>query len=283
VQQDAVHDLGRQDDRYMLDNITPMILTYNEIDNIARTIDKLKWASRILVIDSGSTDGTLEWLKNCSNVEVVFRAFDTFADQCNFGLSLVHTPWVLSLDADYNLSVDLLRELDEISLSEDVAGYQASFVYYVHGRPLRQCLYPPRTVLYRVRSAKYFSEGHGHRVSVTGEVRFLRGAIYHDDRKPLTRWLASQQRYARDEADHLLISRRDELGCADRLRLLAWPAPFVVLLYVLVVRRCILDGWPGWYYALQRMLAELMLALEIIDRRLSTEDGPSDNVGATMS
>ena len=50
--------------------------------------------------------------------------------------------------------------------------------------------------------------------------------------------------------------------------LLAWPAPLAAVVYTLVCKGCVLDGWPGWYYALQRLLAETMIALEIIDRRL---------------
>ena len=48
---------------------------------------------------------------------------------------------------------------------------------------------------------------------------------------------------------------------------MGWPAPFAALLHVLFFKRCILDGWPGWYYALQRLFAETLLALEILDRR----------------
>jgi hypothetical protein len=49
---------------------------------------------------------------------------------------------------------------------------------------------------------------------------------------------------------------------------LAWPAPVAVFFYVLLLRRCLFDGWPGWFYALQRLLAECLIALELIDRRL---------------
>ena len=97
----------------------------------------------------------------------------------------------------------------------------------------------------------------------------LRGVVYHDDRKNLWRWLAAQQRYAADEADYLLDGTTGRpLTRADRIRLMGWPAPIAALVYVLFVRGCILDGWPGWYYALQRLLAETLLALEILDRRL---------------
>ena len=65
--------------------------------------------------------------------------------------------------------------------------------------------------------------------------------------------------------------RRQKASClsaSDRLRRMAWPAPIVVFFYVLVVKGCLLDGWPGWFYTLQRVLAECMIALELIDRRL---------------
>ena len=146
--------------------------------------------------------------------------------------------------------------------------WRARFRYCIQGRPLRASLYPPRTVLYRKDRARYRDEGHGHRVQIDGPVLSLRGPIYHDDRKPLARWFLSQQRYARREAEHLLKSDRATLSKVDQIRLAAWPAPMMVLLYTLFAKGCLLDGWSGWYYALQRMLAEVMICLEIIDRRL---------------
>jgi glycosyltransferase involved in cell wall biosynthesis len=252
----------------MLHDITPMVLTFNEVNNVKRTIDKLRWAARILIIDSGSTDGTIEELARYPQVDIVQRPFDSFAAQCNFGLARVRTTWVLSLDADYVLSDELVEELRSLEEADGVAGYRISFVYCIYGRPLRGTLYPPRTALYRVRGASYVNEGHGHRVHVAGETRQLRGAIYHDDRKPLSRWLIAQQRYAALEADHLLHTRSKTLSASDRLRRVGWPAPILVFFYVLLVKRCLLDGWSGWFYALQRLLAECMIAMELIDRRL---------------
>lgn len=260
----------------MFDQITPLIITYDEVPNIRRTLDKLAWARRIVVIDSGSTDGTVEMLRCYPQVEVLRHPFADFASQCNYGLTQIATPWVLSLDADYELSDALLRELGSLQPADNIAGYRARFVYRVHGRPLRGTLYPPRTVLYRKSKACYRKEGHGHRVVVDGEVLPLDGVIYHDDRKPLARWLKSQQLYARDEADHLLGLRAAPTR-ADRVRLMAWPAPIAVFFYTLLIKGCVLDGWPGWYYVLQRVVAEIMLALEIIDRRLRGNSTPGSN------
>src|SRR5262249_32701141 len=230
----------------MHEQITPLIITLDEARNIARTLDKLGWARRIVVVDSGSTDGTLEILARYPQVVLFERTFDSFAEQCNFGLAQVQSEWVLSLDADYEMSDRLVEELSNLRETGGVAGYRASFVYRIQGRPLRGTLYPPRIVLYRVKNARYANEGHGHRVTISGEVRALREVIYHDDRKPMSRWLASQQSYARLEADYLLNADAGVLSASDRLRRMAWPAPIVVFFYVLLVKGCLFDGWPGW-------------------------------------
>lgn len=252
----------------MLDQITPLVLSFNEAPNIGRTFDKLRWARRIVVIDSGSTDGTIEMLRCYNQVDLIHHPLTDFASQWNFGLMQVATRWVLSLDADYQLSDEIVREMQSLSPDGDANGYSASFVYRVYSHPLRGALYPPRVVLFKKDLATYKNEGHTQRVVVDGIVVPLASKIYHDDRKPLARWFQSQQRYARDEALYLLSADPANLSVADKLRLAAWPAPIVVFVYTLIVKGCLLDGWPGWFYALQRVFAEIMISLEIIDKRL---------------
>jgi glycosyltransferase involved in cell wall biosynthesis len=252
-----------------------MVITYNEEANIARTLARLAWAKRILVIDSGSTDATLEIARSYRQADIIHRPFDDFASQCNFGLDQIASPWVLSLDADYELSPEFVAEMSGLRPSDATGGYRSHFVYRIHGYPLRGSLYPPRIVLYRKKGARYRNEGHGHSVAVIGDVLPLASAIYHDDRKPLARWFASQQLYALREAEHLLSVNRSTLKRADRMRLALWPAPLLVLVYALFVKGCVLDGWPGLFYALQRLLAEIMIALAILNRRLG---GQSDGI-----
>jgi len=249
------------------DDTTAMIATLDEEANLERTLSKLKWTKHVLIIDSGSTDRTLEIARR-ANATVAYRPFDDFASQCNYGLSLVQTEWALSIDADYELTDEIVAEILRLEPGRDTGGFSARFVYCFFGRSLRASVYPPRTVLYRRRAAHYRNEGHAHRVFIAGRVAMLKGRIRHDDRKPLGQWLASQQRYAKVEADHLLSAARPELGRADRIRRLAWPAPILVFFYTLILKRCLLDGWPGWLYVLQRTLAEVMLAIELVDRRL---------------
>jgi glycosyltransferase involved in cell wall biosynthesis len=260
--------LGKTGELRLLHDITPMILTFNEEANIGRTLAKLAWAKRILIIDSGSTDRTIEIANQYSQVKVIRRDFDTAAFQCNFGLTHVESEWVLSLDADYVLSDELVAEIAELRPSSSVRGFWARFIFQIYGRSLRASLYPPRAVLYRKSSAGYLDEGHTQRVRIDGQLSHLNHPIYHDDRKPISRWFSSQARYVSLEARYLLSQDRSTLRSVERIRLLMVPAPIMVFFYVLIVKRCLFDGWPGWYYALQRVCAETMLSIELVDHRL---------------
>ena len=103
---------------------------------------------------------------------------------------------------------------------------------------------------------------------IDGQVVELRGTIFHDDRKPLSRWLAAQQKYAAMEATKLLTASTRELKFADRIRRKLIIAPALVFFYTLLGRGLILDGWAGWSYVFQRTLAELILSLHLIEAKL---------------
>jgi hypothetical protein len=250
--------------------LTALLLTWNELANIGRTLAALHWLNDILVIDSGSTDGTLEVLASHPNVRVLHRPFDSFANQCNFGLDRISTEWVLSLDADYGVPPELagsLPSLLERADRDNVAGFSFPFRYCIDGRPLRGSLLPPRTCLYRTQSGRYRDEGHGHRVVIQGEVAPLPLSLLHDDRKPLARWLASQQKYLQIEAANLLGTPSHRLSWVDRLRKHTPLSPLAAITFCLLLRGGLLDGRAGLIYALQRTYAELLLVLMLDEER----------------
>ena len=261
----------------LLEHITPLILTYNEAPNIGRTLEQLRWASDIVVVDSFSDDETLEIVSTYPQVRLYQREFDSFAGQCNFGLTEagISTEWVLNLDADYVLTPEMVEELSSLQPAETVAGFRARFVYCINGRRLRSGIYPPVTALFRRSQAHFREDGHAHRVTLAGEIQNLGAAILHDDRKSLSRWFAAQSRYTKLEAVKLLSSEPASLSWTDRIRSWRIVAPPVMLFYCLIIRRGILDGWAGFYYAFQRALAELMLSLYLIDNDLSGSKKPS--------
>lgn len=259
-------------------DLTALILTYNERENLARTLEALYWVKRILVVDSFSTDETLAISRSFPNVEVAQRTFTSFAGQCNWGLSQIETKWVLSLDADYVLTDELVAELKALPDSGDVSGYSVRFKYCINGVALRTTLLPPRTVLYRKGAAVYHNEGHGHRVKIVGSVGRLSGFILHDDRKPFTRWLLSQDEYMKLERSHLLAMPNEQLTFQDRLRKRIYFAAPIMFLYLLVARGLIFDGWRGWYYILQRTLAELLLSLRLLELHTFQPDSCEEKV-----
>lgn len=245
--------------------ITPLILTYNESPNIGRILQRLTWAKRIVVVDSYSTDETLDILKSFPQVDIYQRKFDTFANQDNHGLDQITTEWVLSLDADYFLTEELIEEINRLESHDSINAYWVRFKYCVFGKALRGSLYPPRKVLYRRESARYEDDGHAHCVMVEGQTAWLSSYILHDDRKSLSRWLSSQDRYTLQEVKKLRQTPRKHLDLADLMRRSKVLAPIVSLLYCLIIQRGVLDGWAGWHYALQRALAETLLAMRLVE------------------
>ena len=253
----------------MLEQITPVILTYNEEPNIGRVLERLSWAKRIVVVDSFSDDSTLDILSAFKNVQVFRRIFDSHARQWNYAIqeTAITTEWILALDSDYVLPPEVVEEIGALAPAAGVAGYCASFRYCVFGKRLRGTLYPPVTVLFRREEVRYIQDGHTQRIEVSGKVENLLHPIWLDDRKSLGAWLGAQDRYMELEADVLRRSSWGELGWADRLRKMIVAAPVITFFYCLVMKQGLLDGRAGLYYAMQRTLAELILSLKLMQKR----------------
>ena len=89
--------------------------------------------------------------------------------------------------------------------------------------------------------------------------------MLHDDRKSLDRWFEAQRRYTLLEAEKLVTTSWRFLGWADRLRRLKIVAPVVMPLYCLFWSGAIFNGRAGLLYTMQRTIAELLLAMRLID------------------
>ena len=274
----------------MHSQITALILARDEKENIVRTLAALPPLQEIVLVDSFSSDGTIEVAKAVQpQVHVVQRAFDSHTQQWNFGLDQIKTEWVLTLDADYELSPELRTEIVGLEPPSDVIGYSAEFEYLILGHRLRASSYPPRVVLFQVAKARYVDDGHTQTLwfysasrelrapcefglgkvtpsltDGTGRIEKLAGKIYHDDRKPLSHWIQAQDRYAILEARHLLSKPLNELSFQDRLRRKIFLAAPAMLFYLFFGRGLVLDGWPGWFYVAQRTVAELLLSMRLL-------------------
>lgn len=255
----------------MLASITPVILTLDEEPNIDRTLAALSWAGDIVIVDSGSTDRTLEIARAHPQVRTFNRPFDRHASQWNFAVSEtgIASEWILALDADYQVSDALAEELRHLEPPSGIAGYRTSFEYCVFGKRLRGSVYPPVITLYRRGRGRYEQDGHTQRLVLDGACGRLIERIRHDDRKPLSRWLRSQIRYSELEANKLASTPVDGLSAADKVRRAVVLAPPLVFLYALFAKGAILDGAAGLYYALQRATSEMLLSLHLVHAYLA--------------
>ena len=107
-------------------NVSILLITHNEAINLPRCLDALHWSDDIAIVDSGSTDGTLE-IAQGYNARILHRSFDGFASQRNFGLAAAgfRYEWVLHLDADELVTPAFVERL--LSL-EPRAGIDAYFI-----------------------------------------------------------------------------------------------------------------------------------------------------------
>lgn len=93
--------------------LSAVIITYNEIGYIERCIDSIQFVDEIVVVDSYSTDGTWEFLKNQDGLQVYQHTFENFTKQKTFALSKASKDWILFLDADEVIPENLRTEILE--------------------------------------------------------------------------------------------------------------------------------------------------------------------------
>lgn len=250
------------------DILQALIITKDEEPNIERVLTRLIWLEKIVVLDSHSTDATLEILSKFPNVTVYHRDFDTFANQCNYGLSLIHSEWVLSLDADYVLTDQFVSETlgflkDE---AKHISAYNTRFKFLVFGKQLLTNNTTPRPVFFRKTKCSYIDDGHAHRLVISGGEGFYKSFILHDDRKSLTRWLYNLNGYSVKECQKLLDpDNPGRNSLITKIRKTKILAPIFVFFYCLFFKGLILNGWAGWHYTIQRTMVEMLFALRLIE------------------
>jgi glycosyltransferase involved in cell wall biosynthesis len=251
----------------MLEQITPVLLTFNEEENIGRTLSRLTWATDIVVVDSGSTDKTTEILARYPKVRVFTRPFDSHHNQWDYAVrdTSIATPWVLRLDADYQVTEELIEELRNLDPDAAVGAYRIAFDYAIFSQKLTSSLYPPKLVLMRKDRLTVWDKGHTEAWSVEGQILTLKARIVHDDWKSTEQWLNAQGNYMRRE---FRKTRGRQAGLRQWAMLILPIFPIAVFFYCLFVKGVILNGKAGLFYALQRMVAEGILALIVIEEKL---------------
>lgn len=255
-----------------LGDVVPTILTFNEEANIAPLLDSLRWAHTTVILDSGSTDSIRAIASRYENVRWFERSFDSHGRQWRHAIATASQfgEWILRLDADYELPPDFETMLEDLHPQPSTSAYWADFDFVIHGHRLRYSMFPGNLVLFRSDRVEIRDEGHTERITPqVGSTELLGVRLAHHDRKPLGRFLESQKRYAHLEADLLVNRPRRQLSRMGRLRRTGL-VPLLIPLWLLVGKGLILDGRAGLHYVLQRLVAESMIALAILDVRLQS-------------
>lgn len=239
--------------------ITPVILTYNEDHNIEATLASLAWASRIVLLDSGSTDRTEQIARSFRNVSWFVRRFTDHCSQWRYALdeTSISTEYVLALDADMRPGVGFRAELETFLRDRQFAGAWIPFDYRVLGHGLLGSIYPAQVRLFRRDYVHIDQPGHTQVFHVNGPLYRFRSKLIHEDHKPVSRWLDSQMKYASLEAARIRIARKKALK--DRLRLVGI-SPAIYGAYAYVKAGGPLKGAASRAYAHERLIFETILA-----------------------
>lgn len=270
-------------------NVSILILTHNEAANLPACLDALTWCDDILVIDSGSTDDTVEIARQ-RGARILTRPFDDFAGQRNFGLEVgnFRHDWVLHLDADEIVTDAFLAALRALPDTEALDAWRVPFKTIFFGKWLEHAgMWPTYQVrLGHAQRLRFIQVGHGQREDLppdrVGE--FPEALLHYSFSHGLRRWLDKHVRYAADEAAVIAdeprqpgalkamlfggdgtTRRRGAKALAAGLPLFARPP--ARFLYVYFLRRGFIDGGPGFVYAVMLSVYEAMIALLVYESR----------------
>lgn len=254
---------GSASDKRCLTNVTAAIITYNEAENLAELLPMLDWAAEVVVVDSGSTDRTVEVARELG-ARVVERPFDTFALQRNFAIEQVATDWVLSIDADERPTLRLLDSIERAVRSKAESSgrpdyhpvaYHVPIRSHIFGRPIRRSgTQDDRPIrLFRRDRARWTGEVH-EVLEVDGSVGRLDGWLTHRTQHDLNTFLTKMNRYTTLDA-----RARVEAGIRPRPLARAW-RPVREVARRLIYKLGILDGPTGWAFCFLSGLYEYVLA-----------------------
>ena len=274
--------------------VSVVVLTLNEEPNIRRCLASVGWADQVVVVDSGSTDGTVAAAKSMG-AEVAEQPWLGFSAQRDYALRmpLIRHDWVYFVDADEWVSPQLAAEIAGKLADPQCTGFAHRLRLVFMGTWIRHCGWYTGSWRLRLtdrRHTRYDGNPVGERPCVTGRIRRLDNDIVDDDRKGLSAWLHKHVRYAELEAER----RRGDAGLGDRMRLLRQggrgaprarailkelvfpgvPAkPVALFLFMYIVRLGFLDGLAGLRFCLYHAWFELSVSSLRAEARWGEPDG----------
>lgn len=270
--------------------VTAMVFTLDEERNLPGCLASLAGFDDVIVVDSGSTDRTLE-IARAHGARTVHHAFTGFGAQRTWALAHAGArhAWVLILDADERVTPELEDEIARRVATVDptVGAFRLRRRYHLAGRWVpRASLYPSWVVrLVHKDRVRFVDRGHAETQRVDGEVVALAHDLLDEDHKGIEAWLSRHVRYAVREAAHELaleaershapsffssdpLERREALKAVARAMPLRGLAYFA---YAYGVRGGFLEGSAGLELSMRRAVYQEMIA--IAKRALRREQG----------
>jgi len=226
--------------------ISVVIITRNEEREIEECLESVSWADEIVVVDSFSTDKTVEIAKRLTE-RVAEKEFVGFTRQKQHATDLAAGPWILNIDADERVTPELRREIEgRLAAGGEAKGFRIPrLTWYLGGFVHHGTWYPDHKLrLFRKESGRWVGGSVHERVEVDGPVEALRNPLLHYSFRTLADHFATIDRFTRLSAEDLAAGGK---GGAFYHLLVHPPATFVKSYFL---RLGLLDGWRGFLIAL---------------------------------
>ena len=230
-----------------MNKVSVYVIAYNEAEKIAATLQSVAWADEVLLIDSHSTDGTIE-IAEKMGARVVQVDFKGFGDLRNQGLAACTHDWIFSLDADERCTPEAQAEIQAIVNSPQAAdAYLVPRRNFFMGRWIKHSGWYPnyrQPQLFRKGAMVYDNqEVHENFILKTAKpVRYLQNALWQLPFKNMAEVLHKANRYSTLGAPRV-ATKPVSMGSALVHGLWAFVKHYIF-------KRGFLDGWPGFVIAL---------------------------------
>ncbi|MCZ6777540.1 MAG: glycosyltransferase family 2 protein [Acidobacteriota bacterium] len=224
-----------------MQKLTVIVPTFNEEANLDACLDSVRWADEILVVDSFSTDRTLE-IAQSYGARIIQRTYGYSASQKNWAIPQAKHSWILLVDSDERVPPTLAEAIQELLCGEPQAN--AYWIYranHVLGRRVRRCGWGTDKVirLFRRDHGRYEDTQVHAEIQIEPPVGSLRGRLVHHSFRSFSQYAPKLWKYARWGAEDEWLSGKR----ASALDLLLRPAARFVKMYVL--RGGFLEGTRG--------------------------------------
>ncbi len=220
--------------------ISTVVITYNEEENIARCLrSAAPFSDEILVVDSHSTDRTVEIARDLG-ARIILRDWPGYDRQRQFAIANARHEWVLSIDADEEVSAELCSELQTLDYSHD--GYEMPRPVWYLNRWIRHGVWYPGHILrlFRKDKARVSDDPVHESVLVSGKTARLRGDLLHYSYRDLEHHIDKINAFTSISAREM--AARNTRASVPRIVLY----PFLEFFKTYVVKRGFLDGFAGF-------------------------------------